>query len=477
MVGVPRSKGCLACLRRRVKCDETQPECQSCKRRGQICPGYIRERKFYHQYGTASQSKPSESTSQTDSLEIASANRPPAKYPHELQRRAMMRQGSIDEVISPYLVAGVLSQRQRESFCAFVDDVFPGIFYGYQGLVDVNWFDIARNERETGRSLDWALRSIGTWQLGKANNDPRQIIASREMYGRALQHLIQAIKNPNLVCTDTTLAAAILVGIYEMINATEQKAWLTHSRGISHLFRLRGPKAHIFGIGRTLILSFRGFLVFEALSQGEACFLEDEEWRSTLPETLDDEKRRGKSYPLGVLIEHAFHEIARCPGFLVRSKAIVASTQTRPTDRERLIREIEISQDTLHGLESQMLAGIKTKQALREDCSQSSSFFGIIPDTRADTLAKFSHDGINSALALLQQLLVVLVSIRGRRKEESPWLTLGTANHDLQTVTDPNEMMILAQEQTRLHPTGPQSPGISKAWPDRIAMSMGLPSQ
>ncbi|KAJ5298083.1 hypothetical protein N7508_008332 [Penicillium antarcticum] len=378
----------------------------------------------------------------------------------------------MDEAIVPNLVAGVLGQRRREGFCAFVDDVFPGIFYGYLGLVDVNWFDIARNERETGRSLDWALRSIGTWQLGKANNDRRQMLASREMYGRTLQHLIQAIKSPSLVYADTTLAAAILVGIYEMVNATEQKGWLTHSRGISHLFRVRGPKAHTSGIGRTLILSFRGFLVFEALARGEACFLEDEEWRSILPEALNDEERRGKSCPLGVLIEYAFNEIAQCPGFLARSKALVASPQATSRERECLIREIETSQDTLRVLESQMLAGIKTKQASSGNSSQ--SFFGVISDPRADTLAKYSHEGIHSAIALLQQLLVVLVSDRTRRKEASPWLALRTAKLQVETVTDPNEMTTLAQEQTRLHPTGPQSVGNSKAWPDRIAMSMGL---
>jgi hypothetical protein len=378
----------------------------------------------------------------------------------------------MDEDIVPSLVAGVLGQRQREGFCAFVDDVFPGIFYGYVDLVDVNWFDIARNQPQTGKSLDWALRSIGTWQLAKAHNDAQQLLASREMYGRTLQHLIQAIRNPSVVCADATLAAAILVGIYEMINATEQKAWLTHSRGISHLFRLRGPRAHISGIGRTLLLSFRGFLVFEALTRSETCFLDAEEWRSILPEALEDEERRDKSSPLSVLIEYAFNEIARCPGFLVKSKDLVACPYATPTERECLIREIETSQNTLLGLESQMLAGIRAKQASSDACSR--SFFGVMSDPRADMLAKFSHEGIHAGIAMLQQLLVVLVSDRNRPKEATPWLTLGTAKSELETVTDPNEMTTLAQETTRLHPTGPQVPSSPKAWPDRIAMSMGL---
>ena len=378
----------------------------------------------------------------------------------------------MDEITMPNLVAGVLDQRQREGFCAFVDEVFPGIYYGYSNRVEVNWFHVARDQRETGKSLNWAMRSIGTWQLGKSHNDPRQMLASREMYGRALQHLIHAIKTPSLVCADATLGAAILVSIYEMINATERKSWLTHSRGICHLFRLRGPRAHTGGLGRTLLLSFRGFLVYEALARSETCFLEGGEWRSIVPETLEREERRGKSCHLDVLIEHAFNEIARCPGFLFKSKQLVASPQATSTERECLIREIETSQDTLRGLESQMLAGIKAKQASSEECSR--SFFGADPNPMADMLANFSHQGIQSAIALLQQLLVALVSDRTRQKEATPWLTLGTTKSEWETVVDPNEMNTLAQNKAMLPPTGPKPPGSSKASPDRIAMSMGL---
>ncbi|KAL8949234.1 MAG: hypothetical protein Q9222_004642 [Ikaeria aurantiellina] len=34
-----RSKGCLTCRQRRIKCDEGQPECQKCLRAGRSCPG------------------------------------------------------------------------------------------------------------------------------------------------------------------------------------------------------------------------------------------------------------------------------------------------------------------------------------------------------------------------------------------------------------------------------------------------------
>ena len=35
-----RSSGCFECMKRKVCCDETEPECNVCLRRGTTCPGY-----------------------------------------------------------------------------------------------------------------------------------------------------------------------------------------------------------------------------------------------------------------------------------------------------------------------------------------------------------------------------------------------------------------------------------------------------
>jgi hypothetical protein len=35
-----RSKGCLSCITMKVKCDQTKPSCQRCRRGGRECPGY-----------------------------------------------------------------------------------------------------------------------------------------------------------------------------------------------------------------------------------------------------------------------------------------------------------------------------------------------------------------------------------------------------------------------------------------------------
>ena len=46
MVGVPRSKGCRICVQRRVRCDQTKPTCNNCKKGNRPCPGYAQDLKF-----------------------------------------------------------------------------------------------------------------------------------------------------------------------------------------------------------------------------------------------------------------------------------------------------------------------------------------------------------------------------------------------------------------------------------------------
>jgi hypothetical protein len=395
----------------------------------------------------------------------------------QAQRSTSIPRPSMDGVVVPGLMARALDLQYRKGFCDFVDTVFPNIYYSYSNRVELPWFDVVHGEQGTGKALDWGVRSLGAFQLGKANGKQEQIIASQEMYGRGLRHLVQTLKSPTAVSTDATLGAAILLGIYELMNATADKSWLLHSRGISHLFQLRGAKGHTRGFGRTLLLSFRGLLVFEAFTRGEPCFLETEEWRSILPQILEDEERRGMSCRLGQLMDFAFNEIAQCPGYLVKAKALVGSSQTTKAEIEDLISAVNKSREILSDVETQMLAGIKAD--LEGNEKESQAFFGLIPSRIKNDSVRFSVEGVRSGLALLQQLSVVLLADQTRQKSETPWLTL-CPNHtynECEVIKDTDELSRLTQERSRLHPTGPQQQSSAKLWHDRIALSMGMPEK
>ncbi|KAJ5129137.1 uncharacterized protein N7515_005176 [Penicillium bovifimosum] len=393
----------------------------------------------------------------------------------QTQHSTSIPRPSMDEVLVPGLMARALDQQYRKGFCDFVDTVFPNIYYSYSTRVELPWFDIVHGEQCTGKALDWGVRSLGAFQLGKASGKQEQILTSQEMYGRGLRHLVQSLKSSAAASTDATLGAAILLGVYELMNATADKSWLLHSRGISHLFQLRGAKGHTRGFGRTLLLSFRGLLVFEAFTRGEPCFLETEEWRSILPQVLEDEERRGRSCRLGQLMDFAFNEIAQCPGYLVKTKVLVGSSRAAEAERENLICAVNKSREILSDVETQMLAGIKAD--LEGNEKESREFFGLIPSWIKDDSVRFSVEGVRSGLALLRQLSVVLSADQTRQKSVSPWLTLGPNHNEWEVVKDTDQLARLTQERSRLHLMGPRQQSSGKLWHDRIALSMGMPEK
>ncbi|CAG9939537.1 unnamed protein product [Clonostachys rosea f. rosea IK726] len=48
MPGIPKSKGCKSCKRRKIKCDEQWPTCTPCRRSCSRCPGPSSVFKFVH---------------------------------------------------------------------------------------------------------------------------------------------------------------------------------------------------------------------------------------------------------------------------------------------------------------------------------------------------------------------------------------------------------------------------------------------
>lgn len=473
-MGVPRSKGCLVCIKRRVKvnvsstikkalilliiikqCDESRPGCQRCQKRGTPCPGYTKdlELRFYSKapLATSGDDKPATDQKQL----ISSVNTP------------------IDGMVARSLTGKAIAQGYREGFCGFIEANFPGQYYGYSTRFDTNWFYVARKPQETtGMAFDWGIRSLGALHIGRSQGDDQLGLVSREMYGQALSQLIRALRHRTLAATDDTLGAAILLGAFEMTCSTGHNSWMLHSRGISYLFQARGARAHVQGFGRTLLVSFRGFLVYDAMIRRERCFLEDEEWGSIIPNMIDEDRRRGKASRLGELIEYAFHEVARCPGFLAITHAQVESANVADTERESLITSISDCQRALLEYHSEGIAAMNSLQ--QPYSAEDRDFFGPIPSKVHITLAEFSLQGMGSAIALLQQLLVTLSSDSLRR--ETLRICPGTQHHQTQIEGDISPFMMKSFKSWSFsgNPSLPREHEASHTWFDRVSMMMGM---
>ncbi|KAJ5569374.1 C6 finger domain protein [Penicillium hetheringtonii] len=393
MAGPPRSKGCLACVKRHVRCDEARPECETCQRRGKQCPGYERERRFVvydfppsNGYFPAKNTpRPSKGRSTHSRLSSSSSSScESTEITSDLQRQPVKRVRpldiSVDVSVASSLAAGVWRLQYRQSIFAMMEGNLAPVHNAYSQRLDWNWAVVLQNPHGNGHSAEeWAFRCLGVYQIGQMNGDRKQILASREIYGRAIRELSRALSIPSLALSDGTLSAAIILGVYEILNEDGHSYW--------------GPE-HIS-------------MVFGALIKAERCFLEDEEWAEMGRETMRREKKLGKESPVANLSESAFQDIARCPGCLAQTKKIVSSTTRQPQkERRKLAERIRASSRTLEAIKRDLIAGLNTSQL--STGGQFEKFMGAMPMESAISMAEYSIEGIASAIKFLQKLLVAL---------------------------------------------------------------------
>ncbi|KAL3444135.1 hypothetical protein BJX65DRAFT_297784 [Aspergillus insuetus] len=374
MVGVPRSKGCLQCLKRRVKCDETRPGCLRCANFGSQCPGYNRGLKFQDQTSLVAQ-----------------------------------RHGftPMDEALAPSLAQSTVDLQTQELFAGWMKYHFPIYAASFNCRVDVDWMDFIRGQWSTfPQALVWAVRALTTLHRGVTQRDAQAIMCARHMYGRGIRHLASLLQT-NAALSDGTLAAAILLGGYEVLDGSTEWSWIAHCRGISHLFCARGPAAQRRGIGRTLLLCWRPYIVADAFIHAVPCFLGEAEWAAILmsEDIARHEEQQHKGSLLGQTMDYAFAEVAKCPGYLAAVKHLVTfTTESGLAKLDNLVDQMLISKENL----------VQYNRML-ETNDPPASFIGVIPATYAGTLVQQSRDGINFAIALIDQLTVILRSHPARR--------------------------------------------------------------
>ncbi|THC90691.1 hypothetical protein EYZ11_009847 [Aspergillus tanneri] len=375
----------------------------------------------------------------------------------------------MDESVAPNLAATALNAQSKQIFQHVVHATFPGTFATFGQRVDPNWKDfVLTHPAAQNVTVTWCIRCLSTWFLAKRHQDKNLLITSRHLYSRGLRCLLNLLRIPSMVKSDTVLATAMMLGVYEMFDGVGPNSWLIHSHGIGALFCLRGPQAHQSGFGRTMHLTYRSFLVAEAFQRQEACFLAEPEWQEMNREMLAVEEREGKGSKLGAIIEHTFNEMALCPGFLKRTSDQITCRMPESVG-EILVEEIRHSVAILRDLQLR-LSSIPAKMD-REKCGQRrGSITGPIPVDFVHMITKSSLQAIRSAVALQDQLLVLLearkiqsCSLTGAEETNAPWsLEPVQSVHELVQQTSRAEDNMDHEEQTK-----------GEDWLDHLAMSMG----
>ncbi|KAL5339080.1 hypothetical protein BJX70DRAFT_178119 [Aspergillus crustosus] len=208
MGGIPyTSTGCNTCRRRKVKCDETKPECLRCTKYGHQCTGYERKKVFVHRNGTAAER--SQKLVPDSSMSLVK----PAKF------------GISRMNVKPELRSQLLT--------TFIDSYIPQREYLHD-IAAQNLLHTLPDLTGAGGSaiLERAAICLSTGYLAKQNQDERLLQYSNMLYGNTLIALNSRITSGAKLGQDILYTTVVLQN-YELVNCSPPGfgAWIAHVQG------------------------------------------------------------------------------------------------------------------------------------------------------------------------------------------------------------------------------------------------------
>ncbi|CAI6096108.1 unnamed protein product [Clonostachys chloroleuca] len=291
MVGVPRSKGCHLCVKRRVKCDEAKPQCHACVRYGVACPGYDRTVKFVnekHQVRPRVKAKPRKPSSPPSSGPGA-ASAAPGTEDEFLTTRSRNDSLSTTIVLSPTALSPTIDRAQF--ICTMLDTLYTTASRKEISFLNP-WFDGIQDQFGAKATLDSAATSLILHMLGKATGDTRLVGESRSLYGQSLMALQSALNHRTEWKASETLSASTVLCLFELFAGTKSAvSWMEHAKGVTWLIQQRGPECFKDGWDRVTFKNFRALVIMNSIFSGEDCFLVQDKWQDVMTDGSADSGR------------------------------------------------------------------------------------------------------------------------------------------------------------------------------------------
>ena len=251
-----RSRGCLTCRRRRVKCgkklivvqyqlakvtdqtqDEVHPYCQRCLKAGILCTSYNEHDHFVDETKRFRVSKsPKSSRDVAKELSKASPRPSPSRreskgmqLTHVPTHISMSLQPDEDFVIHKHLVTRLLI---RASGPTAPDILSAMVNYEPHAPSATLQYSARLSAKPIHKD---ALRALAAVYFGKMHRDTRIFDMGVRAYVRSLQRMRTALASPVAVLELETLVSVLCLGLYENVASSDTAGWLNHYEGVSHL--------------------------------------------------------------------------------------------------------------------------------------------------------------------------------------------------------------------------------------------------
>ncbi|KAI1130148.1 hypothetical protein F5Y10DRAFT_276279 [Nemania abortiva] len=268
------SRGCQMCRTRRIKCDEMKPTCNQCAKSRRQCPGY------------------------KDDFDLVFRNETKATE-RRVQRATKKALGQKTEKQSPSLY-DIPSKSSPETLSVVVSPKVP--IEEQASCIFISNFVLMPEDGRTVGHMDFVLpllkkegpdshiqHAFNACALTFLNN--RRGVGDG-CWDRALSEYSMALARTNIALQDTetqqsdaTLAAVLLLGMFETISAKQISMynWGSHIEGAVQLVKARGKKQNKTRVGLQLFIAVRTLMSVYCLTSSQAPTMGAEWWLDSLP--------------------------------------------------------------------------------------------------------------------------------------------------------------------------------------------------
>ncbi|EXL52601.1 hypothetical protein FOCG_08391 [Fusarium oxysporum f. sp. radicis-lycopersici 26381] len=267
MVGVAgRSKACHTCRQRRIRCGAEKPSCSNCLKSGRPCAGYHKAQVFI----------PSRYAKITNTGGIT-LDAPLSLSQCKASKHHSHGHQNLPIATLPMSIPA--RNATRDQFLAnFINRQLPSCILTSGHLNDHRkWLLRLPDVAVLTPAMEYAILALSTAAFDKDGALGGQ---SLKLYTRGLYELQKAIDDPKMRSDDQTLAACVLLGMFEFSECPGRtvSAYMRHYQGAMALLQLRGPKQHISGLAHDVFQVLRMHTAFQGLGQGHASQLAKSAW-------------------------------------------------------------------------------------------------------------------------------------------------------------------------------------------------------
>ncbi|CAG7932960.1 unnamed protein product [Penicillium olsonii] len=256
MVGVAgKSKGCNTCRKRKIACDQQKPACAKCIRSNRQCGGYQKETVFVlvqpaaerkHQFIRSTSMSPSSSPWDRD-MDWKSSSPATVALSNDSPHSFTETSFAYDLIHK--------SMESHNLFQAFILNCFPTHL-----LPDPqSWIPLLGDLSSRVEALEMSTAAIAASAIGRMFHDENLIKQGLTYYTRGLNQLQKALRNPDLMREDGTLAACMALSLYEALECPNpgSDGYFNHCHGLVALVKARGQYLHSSSVGHRLFLGVR----------------------------------------------------------------------------------------------------------------------------------------------------------------------------------------------------------------------------